>query len=330
VQDVTQKLRSIDLSQEINRVATTTTKDAADALDNVVKDIAQKFDGFGKDAGKYFEGRARMMSVLVAIALAFLAHVDAVDLFKTYLHDPNARTKVIEQTQAVTAQYKAAKEAADALKQIAPAANSADTGKQPAPAANAADADTQPTPAAKTPLDNTASAQIKQLREDWQAAIGDVNATIKQYADLGVPLGWTTDRINAAEMWQLVWTCKNDKGESEGWSWSTLQPKCKDDAKDYKDGPKNTQYRDVWVEVPMSPRLWLYLFLGGLLIGLGSPFWYDAVTSLTNIRNAAGGQKGAAPPLAPAAAPVSADATKAQPVTPVGAFRVANDAQATM
>jgi hypothetical protein len=79
----------------------------------VLKDVAQKFEAFGKEASVYFEGRARLLSVLVALALAFLAHVDAVDLFKTYLRDPNARAKVIEQSEAVTAQHKAAEEAAN-------------------------------------------------------------------------------------------------------------------------------------------------------------------------------------------------------------------------
>ena len=62
---------------------------------------------------------------------------------------------------------------------------------------------------------------------------------------------------------------------------------------------------------------------GGLLIGLGSPFWYDVVTGLTNIRSAASGATGAGAPPQPAAA---AAAVKAQPVTPVGAFQVSNAA----
>ena len=74
---------------------------AGDVLDAVVaKDIAQKFDGFGNDAATYFEGRARFMSVAIAIVLAFIAHVDAVDLFHTYLSDPNVRAKVIERSWA--------------------------------------------------------------------------------------------------------------------------------------------------------------------------------------------------------------------------------------
>src|SRR6185503_6366440 len=98
---------------------------AADAVNVVLKDITQKFEAFGREASVYFEGRARLLSVAVAIVLAFLAHVDAVDLFRTYLRDPNARAKVIEQSEAVTARYKAAKEAADAVKAIVKDASAA-------------------------------------------------------------------------------------------------------------------------------------------------------------------------------------------------------------
>ena len=117
-----ERLGSMDVGQAIasaNAAATNAQQagaTAADAVDVVLKDIAQKFEAFGKEASVYFEGRARLLSVMVAMALAFLAHVDAVDLFKTYLRDPNARAKVIEQSEAVTAQYKAAKEAAEAVK----------------------------------------------------------------------------------------------------------------------------------------------------------------------------------------------------------------------
>ena len=107
--------------------------------------------------------------------------------------------------------------------------------------------------------------------------------------------------------------------------------KCTPDAADYK-GPKNTQYRDVWFQVPTVLSVWFYLFLGGLLIGLGSPFWYDAVTGLTNIRGVARGLTGASAPPQPAAAGVTVatvapEAHKAQPVTPVGAFQVSNIAR---
>jgi hypothetical protein len=305
-----ERLGSIDIGAAIKQ-ANTAASDAAkaagaaaeDVVDPVLKDIAQKFEAFGKESGEYFEGRARLLSVVVAIALAFAAHVDAVDLFKTYLRDPNARAKAIEQSQAVTAQYKASQEAVDALKKLAPDA--------------------------AAPSPDEVKKQVEALQKDSLAAIADANATVKQYADLGVPLGWTDARIAAADMSQWVWTCKDPKtGKSQGFG--KLWRKCTPDEAGYK-GPKNTQYRDVWFQVPTVLSVWFYLFLGGLLIGLGSPFWYDAVTGLTNIRGVARGLTGGAPPQPAAAgvavAAVAPEAHKAQPVTPVGAFQVSNIAR---
>jgi hypothetical protein len=301
VASIAQRLTGIDAGAEIKKFATATGQGAADAVDTVLKDIAQKFDGFGNDAATYFEGRARFMSVMVAIVLAFAAHVDAIDLFKTYLRDPNARAKVIEQSQAVTAQYKAAQDAADALKKIVP------------------------DPAAAPP---DVKAQLEKLKKDWEAATANTNATVKEYADLGVPIGWTPDRLNAANMKALVWTCQQLKQGEKPRLW-TLWQECQDDDDGYK-GLKGQQHKHVYVQIPMDPGILFYLLLGGLLIGLGSPFWYDAVTGLTNIRSTVKGVTGAAPQPqaaaagAPAAAAPPANVDKPQPDTPVGAFQVAN------
>jgi hypothetical protein len=299
VASIAQRLAGIDAGAEIKKFATATGQGAADAVDTVLKDIAQKFDGFGRDAATYFEGRARFMSVMVAIVLAFAVHVDAIDLFKTYLRDPNARAKAIEQSQAVTAQYKAAQDAADALKKIVP------------------------DPAAAPP---EVKAQLEKLKKDWEAATASTNAAVKEYADLGVPIGWTPDRLTAANMKALVWTCQQLKQGEKPRLW-TLWQECQPDDAAYK-GLKGQQHQKVYVQIPMDPGILFYLLLGGLLIGLGSPFWYDAVTGLTNIRSVAGGASGAAPEPkaaaagAPAVPPANVD--KPQPDTPVGAFQVAN------
>jgi hypothetical protein len=290
-----ERLGSIDVGRtiaEANAAATKAARDAggaaADAVDTVLKDVAQKFEAFGKEASVYFEGRARLLSVAVAMALAFLAHVDAVDLFKTYLRDPNARAKVIEQSEAITAQHKAAADAAKALKDIDPNA-------------------------ALTP--DEVKKQIETLKNDWREAIAKANSTVKQYADLGLPLGWNDDRIDRAKMSHWAWTCR-DPSKQEGEGLQSL----------WKDCGKNLWHREIWVQVPTSPAVWFYLFLGGLLVGLGAPFWYNAVTGLTNIRNAARGADAADAQMR-AAVTLAAQASTTQPATPVDAFRVSNAAQ---
>jgi hypothetical protein len=131
----------------------------------------------------------------------------------------------------------------------------------------------------------------------------------------------------------LVWTCTQLK-EGEKPRFRTLWQECQPDEKGYK-GLKGQQYKHVYVQIPTEPGIVFYLLLGGLLIGLGSPFWYDAVTGLTNIRSTVKGATGAAPQpqaaavgAAPPAATPPAAVDQPQPETPVGAFQVANIALA--
>ena len=112
----------------------------------------------------------------------------------------------------------------------------------------------------------------------------------------------------------LVWTCKDpNKTESEGLG--SL----------WKDCSKWQRKKVIYLQLPFAPDLALYLFLGGLLVGLGAPFWYNAVTGLTNIRNAARGATSA--DVQTRAAAVAAGAGTTQPVTPVDAFKVSHAAQ---
>ena len=156
--------------------------------------------------------------------------------------------------------------------------------------------------------------QMEKIKQDWTEAIGKADVTVKQYADLGVPLGWNDERIERAKMYELAWTCK-DPNKKEGEGLTSL----------WKDCGKNQWRREIWGQVPTSPGVWFYLFLGGLLVGLGAPFWYNAVTGLTNIRNAARGTTSA--DAQTRAAVVAAGAGTTQPATPVDVFRVSSAAQ---
>ena len=288
-----ERLGSIDLGSLIKKANDTANEGArqageaaADKLDAVLKDIVQKFEAFGKEAGIYFEGRARLLSVCVAVVLAFAIRVDAIELFNTYLRDPNARNKVIEQSQAVTAQYKAAKEAAEALQKIA---------------------------SANPPPSDDVKAQVEALKKEWQSTVDTTRATVKQYADLGLPIGWT-ERMRH-------WIPGRGSVRRTGWRASSTQR-------------KNATARKA--RSAAAVLSFGSLLLGGLLIGLGAPFWYDAVVGLTNIRSIArevsgGGQNipepaGTAPDATgPATAAKNPD--RPQPVTPVGAFTVSQAAR---
>jgi hypothetical protein len=294
-----ERLGNTEVGKKIKTAVAAAGQDAADAeakTDAVLKDIALKFDAFGKDAATYFEGRARFLSVAVAIALAFAVHVDAIDLFKTYLQNPNATASVIAQSQAITGQMKSAQAAVEASKKIAAAAAPADQEKPTEPA--------QPS-----------APSLEELQQGADKAISDAKKMVKQFTDLGVPFGWSDARIAAADMWLLVWTCKELKDGVKEEHW-TLRQECKDDAPKHN-GPQ-LQYKNVWLEIPRTLNVWFCLLLGGFLIGLGAPFWYDAVTGLANISKVLGG--GSSSAGAPAASP---------PVTPANAFNISSTAGET-
>jgi hypothetical protein len=285
---------------------------AADAVNVVLKDVAQKFEAFGREASAYFEGRARLLSVVVAIALAFAAHVDAIDLFRTYLRDPNARAKVIEQSGAVTAQYKSAQETIAALNDMKskPPTAAPQVEKPAVETEEEKKKEAEKTAADAKKAEEDLDKQIEALKKDALDTIANARESVKQFADLGVPLGWNPERIKRAEMWEGVWTCKGDG------FFSTLWKDCNKRQKDY----------NIWFQMPTVLSVWFYLFLGGLLVGLGAPFWYNAVTGLTNIRNTARGVT-SADAQTRAGALVAAGAGTVQPVTPVDAFLVSNGAR---
>jgi len=80
---------------------------------------------------------------------------------------------------------------------------------------------------------------------------------------------------------------------------------------------------NVWFALPTHPGVILSLIIGGLLIGLGGPFWHDAVRGLINIRSLA---RGAGADSGTAAAAAIAGGV-GQPRTPVDVFKIAHSAR---
>jgi hypothetical protein len=285
-----ERLGSMDVGKtlkEVNDAANTEAQKvgaaAAGAVDAILTDVAQKFEAFGKEASSYFEGRARLLSVTVAIVLAFAINIDAVELFKTFLRDPAVRASVIEQMEAVTAQQREAAARAQSI------------------------------PAANTPE------EVEKLKKDLRDEIAKTQKTVAQLSELGVPIGWDKAKMTLIPFPRLP-ICKNQEGVT------------REIARGETCLAVERQVRD-WLG---ALKLFGSLLLGGILVGLGGPFWYNAVSGLANIRNIAREMTGAG---TTAGAPVSAaqppgqppvqalgGPDRAQPTTPVGAFNVARAA----
>jgi hypothetical protein len=260
-------------------------------VDTVLHDITQKYESFGRDASEVFQRRARFLSVFVAIGIAFALHVDAVELFKTFMRDPAVRTAVIAQQGAIVQAY------AERQARVLPPPPDA----QAAPPGNAtftAPANVAPPPSQAPILGDQLAAFSKQL-----------SSAQMQLTDLGVPIGWTEDRVKKAGLVPLVWRCPDSASILNLWGLFTT---C----------PVEKAATAFIVQIPTEPSLLLSLLLGGLLIGLGGPFWFDAVRSLANIRSVASNI-----PVAPSLERTAAAGT-GQPVTPVDVFKIANAARA--
>lgn len=77
-------------------------------LDAFLVDLVEKYEAFGANATDYFARRARLISGVIAIALAFALNVSAVDLFTTFLQDKGMRDRLIARGEVVAERMTAA------------------------------------------------------------------------------------------------------------------------------------------------------------------------------------------------------------------------------
>jgi hypothetical protein len=68
-------------------------------LKDVVDRLAREFEMLGSAASDFFTRRAKLLSVLAGIALAFIANINAVRIFDHFTRDPQAAAAVIAQSE---------------------------------------------------------------------------------------------------------------------------------------------------------------------------------------------------------------------------------------
>lgn len=92
-------------------------------LEVMITDFSRSFDRLGKAASEFVGSRARTLSVLVAVALALGANIDAGRLITTLVENPKLRTGLIEKADA------AAKENREAVNYLKGVLENAEAGK---------------------------------------------------------------------------------------------------------------------------------------------------------------------------------------------------------
>lgn len=302
---------------EVQAALTGTAQELQQALDQVIKDLVQKFERFGAEATEFFKRRSHIFAVLLGFALVFAANFDAIQVFKAYLNDDKLREALIQSTDAIQKQHVAAVER---LQRTADDKN--------APAAVAAD---------------DLIKQLEKSRAEAEKALAELRAK-------GVPIGWSyfprcaplpaalppaanTPRYADSRCAALhaAWLAQTEKACRDAFA-ITEEQAGKDDRYEFC---VDTALKDrlsealglerVWKERPWQVAYWAFaVLLAGALVGLGGPFWYDTVRSLSGVLQLLR-------PSAPAPKPepgvtfrgARGPADTRQPENPVEAFKTA-------
>jgi hypothetical protein len=209
----------------------------------VVDDLGRRFQRLETGATTYFAQRAKMISIVLALLVAFALNVDAIRLFSVFLTDQQLDAHMLARAQAIKDAYDAQRAA---------------TGAPPPAAAG----QTQPAAAA--------TAQ-QNLEEEWRR----LQQQIDESTALGLPIGsryfpWcmgdSPDRACTAD--------NKDRLKRALWcAWTGLTGHPAADRGPCL--PQDGRYR-------VQLLTWLVsVGLAGVLIGLGGPFWFDAFAKLS-------------------------------------------------
>ena len=226
----------------------------------VLGSIAQKFQEFGDEASTFFERRARFLAVVVSMFVAWFVYVQPYEIFATFMHDPAVAQRVIDMQDPVM----------DEAMLIVAAG----------PTATVPPTDTAPAEG----TDQTDPAGV-------DAAKVKVKAYIDQLTTAGVPIGWTPARLEA-----------NGFKFCKVLGINVPVPAFFGKPSVASGAPTDTQATAAAIVTPLPDKpvfaTILWLLLGGLLVGLGGPFWYDMVKSLSSVRNLLGAGAAVADPAA--------------------------------
>lgn len=260
----------LTLDEFVRRLANTDAGRAIGRYDQaemktVIQDLAYKFVDHASDARLYFRKKTRFISIVVSILLAGFANIDAFRLFDQFTHSPGiVRTLLAEDTKVIR-NYEASTAAA---------------GKEDAKQ-----------PSKKQPENGSSNQAPKPDASEsgLEAQLAKVRDRIGELSSNGLALGkgyypfCTIDSTDAAcesHVSAAADKCKNDKKTD------TEIKKCQDESL----AVQKTLKRDL-----LDGFYWLFrIFLTGMLIGLGGPFWFDFYLNLSRWVNVLPGRRGKA------------------------------------
>lgn len=230
----------------------------------LVKTLAEQYDRYCEATTRYFKARSHALSLGAGVFLAFFANIHAGWIFDAFVKNPDLAQRMQAQAGEIrTALQEAERRQSEAAKTAAP---------NPAPAAAPA-----PGEAAKPDVKPVEGSKVNTDKE-----IAKVKSTLDEYQKLGLPIGWARYPNCFAEGKEDP-RCEGARGSAKNMDGTSLPQSI-----------LTTVCNDFWSFCHWA----LVVFLTGLLIGLGGPFWYDLAVKLSTLRALVNG-KAALPEATP-------------------------------
>ncbi|MBO9408640.1 hypothetical protein J7399_14475 [Shimia sp. R9_1] len=299
---------------EAMRRAAVTQRDKAreateEALTTLIEDMARRFDNAGQQTRENFAELARRWSIGLAFVVAIFANVDAVLLFRTFYEDPQL-------SQRVDAAYEARlKEFSEREARLVEQVAEKQVEVEKDDAGKTADEEVEELRKALSAVREEMATQVDELRElgvpvGWTLFpfCKDVSqATVSNDEDTGrlsVVQPGADDRCLALAEHML----SEQKGEQSiivsfgdiRENIAALELDCKETwFGKAKEGTSFCEFRN-WQTYWVASKEWLNMrsefglsawvfgvLFGGVLIGLGGPFWFDIYRRLSSIASVA-------------------------------------------
>lgn len=245
-------------------------KQLGNSVQQSVGKVEAWFDISMKRVSQRFTMQIRIWTVVFAFLVAFGLHLDSLDLFNQLLGNPTARQKVIDQSGAML------KEAGDVL------------GTQTAGQQTSGTTELTTSPEVLTrKMKELIDKDIDKQKEATPVLLG----AIPTFTNIAGAEKWLRDNLTAEE------NRKNELATKyRGYVIAGLKDKAKDIAsllqnvgiKFMPEGRALPKWYDLggWTTFlwPDSKRSFFGILLTAGLLGLGAPFWYNALKTLTNLR----------------------------------------------
>lgn len=215
----------------------------------IVNDLAQKYERFAHGSRAFLAERSLTLSIALSMVLAFALNVDAVVLYRSFIHDAKLTSAINERFSLVAQEMKAANASLEKAR-------------------------------AAGDLDNEQNVEeIKQRLEQMQVQFADLKS-------IGLPIGYENfpgcSKPGAAG-------ASADKPAGAGASANGDPAVAAVDIGNCALVPAEVRGKGAWAGIAHNvwnafPQFLFWIacvLLGGLLIGLGAPFWFDLAQGLS-------------------------------------------------